>query len=344
METLKISLISDDMTYAKAFAGGIADTHPEIIISIYESSESEMAGFTSQLIIFDSYVDYTEVVNIENIPHIFLSEKGSDEINEIYRYESLKNVGNQIIRKYIEISGNILKGLKSTVTSVISVISHREAAGNTTVAQALSDEIAFSKDMNVLYIECSKFAYRESDSIGETRNLKEIIYYAIADRKKMLPTINDYIIEVSDKIDGFCYGEYKNPLSELSYEEADLFLDKIMPYLNYRYIVVDVGTETSAFAEKIIGQSCVCVKLITEHAQIRDDRIEKFWEKSGIEEKKVIACRNKTKKISEQVKEFFEEGKKETDNEEADKIDFFIPFGSFKSEIRKIAELICKEN
>lgn len=309
MESITVTLVSEDEDYARALIGGLNDTHPFFVMSWKENIESLDS---SDIVIYDESFELEDVVQ-ENFA-VSLSSNSDCEPPAIFRYCSAGIMGDEILHRYVEATDRRLSSMGILGSKIILVSSTRGGSGSTSICQALATQLCLERLGRSLIIECSPLGYlggelsslvekKEDDDEEESYKLdihspfplRNLIYYLLKGRKNMAATIGSYIGS-SEYWDYFNYGGKDNPLAELSDDEAAQFFSKLREYCDRDFIIIDMGNIINNFAMIAMKHSDICI-LVEGWADVFTKNggdlriIQKYQE--GFMDKKVVRCFNR---------------------------------------------------
>ena len=312
MENITIAVVSADEDYNRVFCLSLLDACRQINVTAFTTREFvlQWAEYKGQgtfydrfdLILWagdeirDSYggnivylTDRTSLVNTDHDKSRYA----------LYKYSRADAIVAAVFDIYSHLTGRQAMIVKSNTVRLFAFASYCGGAGCTTVTRAVCQELARFRSKKVLYLSMEDVESSADYLAAETGNPPwgiqsegEFLYRLLS--KNTLPFLQPYMVRDAFGVCSFSPPAGKNPLRDLSGEDAQRLLAFLVESAEFDVIAADLSTSLSEGALTFIeAAERVCVIRRTNELRMREKNYLNQLERSCGE-----AISNKIIKVS----------------------------------------------
>ena len=269
MKTIKIEIVSDDRNYADALARSLSHISGIYSVSIRDCNEflvqwrkkGSALRKEMDIILWDGVEG--EKICSDNI--IWIREKEDIPTDSaltggfsIFRYDTASMIHRRLIDIYRKLTGQSLPEGGSGDTRVLSFLSWQGGSGCSTVCCAVGQELTRFYGKRILILSLDSAGYQPPGvQVYDSAFSVDAFLYRLFHRPDDM-NMEQFILQDAYGVFHMVPSLGRNPLQDLSKEEAGAVMKRLMQAGSFDGVLIDGGNSTSdgagafiAFAEKI---------------------------------------------------------------------------------------------
>lgn len=275
MENISLAIVTDDREYGRALGLAILNTSNSFIITVSAKNEFIRCGKRTDLILWDGEEAREayggNIILISEKPSMTMVDLSNNRYS-LYKYGSAEALVGSLLEIYSRLTGRNPVSIRKHDIKLFAFTSWAGGSGCTTVAMAAGQELCRFRGKRVLYL-----SFESIESTGEFINggggMKSLnqYMYELFSREKKGNFLQSYLIKDDFGMEAFAPSRGRNPLLDMSKDEAYLFIASIIDSGRFDVIIADAATCLSD-----VGMVCVemadkiCMVAPPAHNQARE--------------------------------------------------------------------------